>query len=437
MLSRRHFLTASGAAVATGTAAQTLAATGADQDKTTPAQDIDRSTAIYVPGYYAGSAWANGKRVVEHPVLARGLKPNDEHARLLSRIGLDGSIRQAVLPVHAHDVAVSPDRSVGILCGFNSGGHVAFDPDTLDVAALGAPFKKGWNGGGHAQFLPDGQGVLLSERAPFKSLRHTIESHHGRITIREPSTMRILESYSTHGIDPHDIRLVEDGRYLVIANYGSVIEKTSGKKAVPRRVVEASITTIEVASGRLVDKQLTGAEDTELRHLAAAGRDSVFAIQALLGDEESLARQTEFDDILYEADITTSRDSPYLSAATLRFSGNGAPPAEMGNEAATKLMRHGLSIKYDAKHHQVIASYPTTHRVMVFDAAEGALLHIIDTSAMGLRYPCGVTLLPDDTHYAVTGFWENLFVFERGTHRLVRDLCLYPMFFGHSHITAA
>ena len=30
-----------------------------------------------------------------------------------------------------------------------------------------------------------------------------------------------------------------------------------------------------------------------------------------------------------------------------------------------------------------------------------------------------------------------MFVFERGTHRLVRELCLYPVFFGHSHITAA
>ena len=34
-------------------------------------------------------------------------------------------------------------------------------------------------------------------------------------------------------------------------------------------------------------------------------------------------------------------------------------------------------------------------------------------------------------------FAENMFVFERGSHRLVRELCLYPVFFGHSHITAA
>ena len=48
-----------------------------------------------------------------------------------------------------------------------------------------------------------------------------------------------------------------------------------------------------------------------------------------------------------------------------------------------------------------------------------------------------MTFLPDGKHYAVTGYWENMFVFERGTHRLVRELCLYPLFFGHSHITAA
>ena len=74
---------------------------------------------------------------------------------------------------------------------------------------------------------------------------------------------------------------------------------------------------------------------------------------------------------------------------------------------------------------------------MVFDGATGGLVTRYDTRTAGLRYPCGVTLLPDGEHYAVTGHWEKMFVFQRGRHRLVRELCLYPLFFGHSHITAA
>ena len=54
----------------------------------------------------------------------------------------------------------------------------------------------------------------------------------------------------------------------------------------------------------------------------------------------------------------------------------------------------------------------------------------LDTRTVGLRYPCGMTFLPDGKHYAVTGHWENMFVFERGTHRLVRELCLSRCFSG-------
>lgn len=112
-----------------------------------------------------------------------------------------------------------------------------------------------------------------------------------------------------------------------------------------------------------------------------------------------------------------------------------AAASKVGGRAETAMMRHGLSIIYDERNDQAIATYPTAHRVMAFDGASGAVTAVIDTSRMGLRYPCGIALLPDGVHYAVTGYWENLFIFERRTHRLVRDLCQYPVFFGHSHIS--
>ncbi|WP_420409060.1 DUF1513 domain-containing protein [Hoeflea sp.] len=369
--------------------------------------------------------------------MTTAMKASDKNRCLLSRIGMDGSVRQAVLPVAAHDVEIAPDGSIGLLCGFVRSSHIAFDPETLEVVERGRSVKKGWNGGGHAAFFADSKTVLISERAPRQSLRYNVQSHYGRVSIREPKSMKILESYSTHGIDPHDIRLVDDDRYLIIANYGSVIDKATGGFTAPRRVIEASITVIETASGKLVDKQVTNSKDTELRHLAAARRDAVFAIQARQGDSKADARQNADREVAYEADITASKDAAYLSAATLTWSGSHQSLRPMGDEQAGALMRHGLSIHYDGLHDQVIASYPSTHRVMVFDPVSNELLEIIDTSTMGLRYPCGVTFLPDGKHYAVTGYWENLFVFERGTHRLVRDLCLYPLFFGHSHITAA
>ncbi|WP_108484085.1 DUF1513 domain-containing protein [Oceaniglobus ichthyenteri] len=437
-MKRRTFLSAAAGAGVTAPLMGCTPSAQPSQQTPTPVEltRAQSDISVYVPGYMTDDARARGKPVTDHRRLARALGQNDGPARLLTRIGLDGALTQAVLPVMAHQVAVAPDRSVGILCGFEARDQVAFDPVTLDMVAQSPAFAEGWRGGGHAVFIDNGRTTLVSERAPRRSVRGgNLAAQYGRITIRDSDTLKLRGSYSTHGIDPHDIRLIEDDRYLVVANYGSLPD-AGGYLSVPRQVSEACVTVIEVASGKLVDKWVTGRGDTELRHLAAGGRDRIFAIQARLGDETAEIQAMRGHTAVYGPDITSEPGITYLSAQTLKIA-KGQRPKAMGSAAETAQMRHGLSIAYDATHDQAIATYPSAHRLMVFDGASGAVLQDIDTRASGLRYPCGVTLLPDGRHYAVTGYWENLFVYERNTHRLVRELCLYPVFFGHSHITAA
>lgn len=396
-----------------------------------------RETAVYVPGYMPNDARIDGRPLHRDRKYMRDIEDSSKPFRLLSRIGFDGDVTQTLLPVKAHDVKISPDGSVGVLCGFEGDDHVSFDPQTLDLVGKAPVLADGWRGGGHAAYVDGGQTVLISERAPRQPIRGgKVEEHFGRITIRDADTLKIRGSYSTHGIDPHDIRLIENDRYLVVANYGSHPEARSGELPVPRHVVEACVTIIDVRDGKLVEKQVTNRKNIELRHLAAGTRDRIFAIQAKLGDEAALARAIGRDPAAQGEDITTTTGSAYLPAATLKMAA-GKRPSGMGNSQQVREMRHGLSIQYDSRADQAIASYPSAHRVMVFDGASGEIIEDLDTRTVGLRYPCGITLLPDDKHYAVAGYWENLFVFERGSHRLVRDLCLYPMFFGHSHITAA
>lgn len=395
------------------------------------------ATSVYVPGYMPNKARANGAPLKENRYFARNISDPERPFRLLTRLGMNGETRQALLPAAAHDVEISPDRSVGVLCGFEATDQVAFDPDTLDLVAVAPPFSKGWRGGGHAAYLQGGKSVMMSERAPRRSLREgKVEAHYGRITIRDIDTLKIRGSYSTHGIDPHDIRLIENDRYLVIANYGSLPVSGNRQLDVPRHVHEACVTIIDMENGKLVDKRITDRRQSELRHLAAGSLERIFAIQARLGSEADLARELGRKREAHEEDMTSEPGIAYMSAATLKMA-KGKASRRMGSRTDIAEMRHGLSIRYDAKNDQAIASYPSAHRLMVFDGGSGDVLHSFDTRSMGLRYPCGITLLPDGVHYAVTGYWENLFVFERGTHRLNRDACLYPTFFGHSHITAA
>ncbi|MEW9836899.1 DUF1513 domain-containing protein [Mesorhizobium marinum] len=423
----------------TGGALLAIAATAAPDASAAPKRKVAadlKDTAVYVPGYFPDSAYANGKPLAKNRRFNRAVRGQPLY-KMLTRVGFDGSVRQTLLPVAAHDVEVAPDRSIGVLCSMDGEQHTAFDPRTLELAAIGPAVGEGWRGGGHAVYLDGGRTVILSERAPYQSYQGDAARHYGRLTIRDPKTLRIAETYSTHGIDPHDIRLTEDGKYIVAANYGSTVSAETGQYTIPRNVVQASITVIEVASGKLVDKRITGRSDTELRHLAAGRLDRIFAIQARYGNDRADSRQLSGEDVAYETDITTDPGYNYMAAATLKYDAARNRLTRMGDAAAMKHMRHGLSIRYDERHDEAIATYPTTHHVMVFDGATGAVSNVLDTRTLGLRYPAGVTFLPDGKHYCVTGHWENLFVFERGTHRLVRDLCLYPVFFGHSHITAA
>jgi len=423
----------------TGSALLALAATAPAESAPAPARPSKkdlRDVAVYVPGYFPESAYANGKPITANRRFNRAIKDQPVY-KMLTRVGFDGSIRQTLLPVAAHDVEVAPDRSIGVLCSMDGLQHTAFDPETLELAAIGPSLGDGWRGGGHAVYLDGGKTVILSERAPYLPYQGKLDRHYGRLTIRDPKTLKITETYSTHGIEPHDIRLTADGKYIVAANYGSTVSAKTGAFSIPRDVVQASITVVELSSGRLVEKRVTGRSDTELRHLAAGRLDRIFAIQARYGSDHDDARQLKGENVAYESDVTTDPGYNYMSAATLKYDAARNRLTRMGDAKSTKLMRHGLSIRYDERHDEAIATYPTTHHVMVFDGATGAVSNMLDTRTVGLRYPAGVTFLPDGRHYAVTGHWENMFVFERGTHRLVRELCLYPVFFGHSHITAA
>lgn len=432
MLVDRRSLLTGGALLALAATAPTEAAPAVAG----PSKHDLKDVAVYVPGYFPESAFANGKPLVDNRRFNRAIKGQPVH-KMLTRVGFDGSIRQTLLPVAAHDVEVAPDRSIGVLCSMDGEQHTAFDPETLELAAIGPSLGDGWHGGGHAVYLDGGRTVILSERAPSLPYQGKLDRHYGRLTVRDPKTLKIAETYSTHGIDPHDIRLTADGKYIVAANYGSTISAKTGKFTIPRSVVQASITVVEVSSGKLVDKRVTGRGQTELRHLAAGRLDRIFAIQARYGSDHDDSRQLRGENVAYETDITTDPGYNYMSAATLKYDAARNRLTKMGDAKSTRMMRHGLSIRYDERHDEAIATYPTTHHVMVFDGATGAVSNSLDTRTVGLRYPAGVTFLPDGRHYAVTGHWENMFVFERGTHKLVRELCLYPVFFGHSHITAA
>jgi hypothetical protein len=393
-----------------------------------------RVSTIFIPGYSPEYAYAEGLPVLEHPAFARALPAEYAGpASMLTRLDPKGDIRQALFPVAGHGVAIAPSGKLGFYGAMEGGRHTVFDTDTLDLIATGDPPAGDWVGGGHGVFSADGQTLFVSERAPLTGYLGTNEKHFGRLTLRDPKTLQIVETYSCHGVSPHDIRLMPGGTHIAVANYGTTYPAGRTSYGLPRHIVEPSITIVDLADGTLVDKIETGSKKMELRHLCAANEDSVFAIQIEPGEraDELLYRLDE--KVAYEVELSVDTIA-HLPAAVLLVRRSKRQIAELGSRETQTLMRHGLSVAHDDKFSEVIATFPGSHRVMVFDASTGEVRRNIDCAALGLDHPSGLAIVPGGNHYIVTGYWKNLFVFRRGTHELVRELCAYTTFFGHSHI---
>lgn len=246
----------------------------------------DRATlatlaALFVPGYHPARVTP-----LDEPADSRRRRARGGPQTLLTRIVPFGTVRQAVFPVIGHDVAMSPDGRTGFLGRMNLGGgegaghHVTFDPETLEMIAQGRATGPGWRGSGHVVLLPDGH-ILCSERAPARPWTGHQGTHHGRLTIRDPATLAVIDSLSCHGIDPHALRLTGDG-LVVVANYGSVPPPAGGGRR--WQVVAPSVTVLDLASGRLVARHPVPDPEKELRHLALGRDGRILGIRAHQAD---------------------------------------------------------------------------------------------------------------------------------------------------------
>ena len=424
-------------AVLRGLASTALLGAAAPVAAAKPAPATARA-AYFVPGYAPERAYFQGRAVSEHPAFTRRLpKGYDGPLTLLTRIDeASGAIGRALMPVIGHQVAVAPGAGPSVFCSLDAGAFVAFDADSLDIAAVHR-HGEGFVGGGHAAFLHGGELCAVVERRPSAPYAGRPEDHYGRLVICDADDLRPLEAVSCHGIAPHEVAVTRDGRHAVVANYGSAKWPDGDHGGLPY-TVEPSVTVIELASGRLVHKVASTAPDTELRHVAAHGLDRVFATQARLAALADAERTMAGWDAAYEPDVwSAGPELGYLPAPLARIAlEGGAPRAVPVITEDARLMRYCQSIVYDPVHDQAIASFPTRHAVVAFDGATGAPRQVVDTEALGLRQPRGLALHPDGRHYAVSGYWQDILLFERESHRPVPERALRTTLFGHSHMTA-
>lgn len=184
-------------------------------------------------------------------------------------------VRALALPGRGHDVTVSPvDRTCVAFARRPGNFAIAFSADNRrpPITFTTPPDRHFY---GHGVFSPDGR-LLYTTENDFDGAR-------GVIGIYDVAAgYRRIGEFSSGGIGPHDLALLESGRVLVVAN-GGLREHPDigdGRRILNPDGIETTLAYIDLRTGALLERHDLGAAGTlSLRHLDVA-RDGTVIIGA-------------------------------------------------------------------------------------------------------------------------------------------------------------
>jgi hypothetical protein len=115
---------------------------------------------------------------------------------------------------------------------------------------------------GHGAFSPDGKLLYIAE--------NNFDNYAGMIGLYDVrADFRKVGEFPAHGMDTHDIQIIEGGRYMAIANGGIKQHPDQGRAKLNLDHMEPSLVIIDLAEGQLVEKQTLPEEIRQLstRHM--------------------------------------------------------------------------------------------------------------------------------------------------------------------------
>jgi hypothetical protein len=214
---------------------------------------------------------------------------------------------------------------------------------------------------GHGAFSPDGAQLFATETDKARD-------DAGVIAVRDGRTMALLGEFPSHGVGPHDCRLIDGGATMVIANGGHPI----GGAVAP------SVTYVDVKSQKLLERLELDVPTVNAGHLHVARDGSLVLVSA---PRDGLPDQA-----------TKQRGALSLRAP-------GRPLARVQQPAATVagMLGETLSIALHEPSGVVAVTNPEGDLLTFWSVRSGELVR-----AMTLPAPRGVALSLDGTEFWVT-----------------------------------
>ena len=179
------------------------------------------------------------------------------------------SLFQITLPGRGHAAAAHPTRAEAVAFARRPGTFaLVIDCATGETRHRLTP-PEGMQFNGHGAFSADGSLLMTSEVVA--------ETSEGRIGLWDTARYTRLTDWPSHGIGPHEIRRLPDGR-LAVANGGIQTDPVDRTKLnIPDMRPNLTLLSSE---GALLDQiELPDLRQNSIRHLALQGETIAFAMQ--------------------------------------------------------------------------------------------------------------------------------------------------------------
>jgi hypothetical protein len=286
----------------------------------------------------------------------------------------EGNIRYRLpLSGRGHSFARRADGRVAVAFSRRPGDYaLAFDPQAGTAMHL-IPAAEDRNFCGHGAFTPDGRLMFATEAVG--------STGDGVLGIYDATAgWKRVGEISTRGLDPHEVRLMPDGRTLAVANGGILMRSDMPRLKLNIPDMDPSLVYLDSRDGSLIRqiRPATELRQLSIRHIAIDRRGRV-----------AVAMQYE-GPVADRVPLVAVHDAP---AGTDRLD-----YLPMPEDQRLAMRQYCGSAATDDSRRYLAVSSPRGNRVLVWDMERLALVHVGEA-----RDVCGVAALPESGFLASNG----------------------------------